>query len=114
MGTQFSSRLRSPQKRERIRHSIQSSLSSAPKKPGRRARGIELLSSAEQLKVGRLTVGSILNVAEDSDFFDLLSERPDRVAIDAKILRPGENFAGNFENDAFVLRRAVIHDPLQV
>src|SRR5258706_1751606 len=75
MGTQFSSRLRkSPRKLERIRDSIESSLSGTPRKPGGRARDLELLSSAEELKVGRLTVGGILNVAEDSDFCDLLSE----------------------------------------
>lgn len=74
MGTQFSSRLRSPVKRAKIRDSIKSSLSAAPKKPGRSTRDIELLSSLDQLKVGRLTVGGILNVAEDSDFFDLFAE----------------------------------------
>ena len=44
--------------------------------------------------------------AQFFDFFDLLGKGLDGCAVDAKIQRPGEDFAGDFEDDALVLRGA--------
>ena len=43
------------------------------------------------------------------DFLDFLGECLDRIAVDTEIVDSGENLAGDFENNPFILRRTVIH-----
>jgi hypothetical protein len=43
------------------------------------------------------------------DFFDFLGERVNGFAVNAELERPGENLAGDLENNALVFRLRFVH-----